>query len=52
MTLSHIVGFLMSCIILVLTLCILMDDPIHIDTISMAMSIMYFKGSQVEFSKL
>ena len=29
-----------------------MDFPIHIDTISMGMSIVYFKGSLVEFSKL
>ena len=31
-----------------LTLHILMDFPIHIDTISMGLSIVYFKGSQVE----
>ena len=35
-----------------LTICILMDFPIHSDTISMALPIAYFKGSQVEFSKL
>ena len=29
-----------------------MDFPIHIDTISMGLPIVYFKGSQVEFSKL
>ena len=29
-----------------------MDSPIHTDTISMGMPILYFKGSQVEFSKL
>ena len=29
-----------------------MDFPIHIDTISMGLSIVHFKGSQVEFSKL
>ena len=29
-----------------------MDFPIHIDTISMGMHIVYFKGSLVEFSKL
>ena len=34
-----------------LTLCILMDFPIHIDTISMGLPIVRFKGSQVEFSK-
>ena len=28
-----------------------MDFPIHIDAISMGLPIMYFKGSQVEFSK-
>ena len=28
-----------------------MDFPIHIYTISMVLSIEYFKGSQVEFSK-
>ena len=31
-----------------LTLCILMDCPIHIDTISMELPIVYFKGSQVD----
>ena len=31
-----------------LTLCILMDFPIHIDTISTGLSIVYFKGSQVK----
>ena len=35
-----------------LTLRILMDFPIHIDTISMGLSIVYFKGSQVEFSNV
>ena len=35
-----------------LTLCILMDFPIPIGTISMGLPIVYFKGSQVEFSKL
>ena len=35
-----------------ITLCIMMDFPIHIDTISMRLPFMYFKGSQVEFSKL
>ena len=41
-----------------LTLCILMDFPIHTDTISMELLIVYFKGSNdtcimryVEFSK-
>ena len=29
-----------------------MDLPIHIDTISMGLPIVYFKGAQVEFSKL
>ena len=33
-----------------LTLCILMDFPIHIDTISMGQPIVYFKESQVVFS--
>ena len=32
--------------------CILMDFPIPIDTLSMGLPIVYFKGSQVEFSKL
>ena len=32
--------------------CNLMDFPIHIDTISMWLPIVYFKGSQVEFSNL
>ena len=36
----------------VLTLCILMDFPIHLDTISMGLPIVYFKGSRVEFSRL
>ena len=35
-----------------LTLCILIDFPIPIDTVSMGLSIVHFKGSQVEFSKL
>ena len=35
-----------------LTFCILMDFPIHIDTISKGLLILYFKGSQVESSKL
>ena len=35
-----------------LTLCILIDFPIHIDKISMGLTIVYLKGSQVEFSKL
>ena len=34
-----------------LTLCILMDFPIHIYAISFGLSIVYFKGSQVEFFK-
>ena len=29
-----------------------MDFPIHIDIISMGLPIVYFKGSQVEVSKL
>ena len=36
----------------VLTLCILMDFPIHIDTISIGLPIVYFKGSLVDFSNL
>ena len=35
-----------------ITLCILMDFPIPIDMISMGLSISYFKGSQLEVSKL
>ena len=35
-----------------LTLCILMDFPIHIETISMGLSFVYFKRTQVERSKL
>ena len=35
-----------------LTCCILMDFPIHIDTISMGLPIVYLKGSQVDCSKL
>ena len=34
-----------------LSLFILMDFSIHIDTIRMDLSILYFKGSQVEISK-
>ena len=34
-----------------LTLCILMDFPIQIDTTSMGLSILHFKRSLVEFSK-
>ena len=34
-----------------ITLCILMDFPIQINTIRMGLSIIYFKGSQVEISK-
>ena len=34
------------------TLCIPMDFPMHIDTIRMGQPIVYFKGSQLEFSKL
>ena len=30
----------------------LMDFPIHIDTISMGLPIVYFKGSHIEFSKI
>ena len=33
----------------VLTLCILMDFPIHIDTISIGLPILYVKGSQIGF---
>ena len=36
----------------ILTLCILSDFPIHIDAISMGLPIVFFKGAQVEFSKL
>ena len=35
-----------------LTLCILMVFPVHIDTISMGVPIVYLKGSKLEFSKL
>ena len=35
-----------------LTLFILMDFPIHIDIISMDLSILYFKESQVRISKI
>ena len=37
---------------LLLTLCILMDFPIQIDTISMGLPIVYLEGSQEAFSKL
>ena len=33
------------------TLCTLMDFPIHIDTTSMGLPIVYFKGAHFEFSK-
>ena len=32
--------------------CILMEIPIHIDTVSIGLPIMYLKGSEVENSKL
>ena len=35
-----------------ITFCILLDFPIHIDTINMELPIVFFKGSQVVFSKL
>ena len=35
----------------ILTLCILMDFPMHIDTISMGLLIVYLEGLQVEFYK-
>ena len=34
-----------------LTLCILMEFPIHKDTISMGLPSLYLKGSQVDVSK-
>ena len=37
------------CYIRTLTLCILMDFPIYIDTISMELPIVCFKGTQVNF---
>ena len=33
-------------------LCFLIDFTMHIDTIGMGLPIVYFKGSQVEFSNL
>ena len=39
-------------IIFKLTLCIPMDFPMHIDALSMRLPILYFKGSQLEISKL
>ena len=44
-------GPIFTCKHLPITICNLMDFPIHIDTISMGLPIVYFKGSQVEFSK-
>ena len=35
-----------------LNFCILMDLPIHTDTLSMGLPLVYFKGSQVEVSKI
>ena len=37
------------CKLAYIILCILLDFPIHIDTISMGLSIAYFKGSLVDF---
>ena len=37
---------------LTFTLCILVDFPINVNTISMGLPIVYFRGSYVEFSKL
>ena len=34
--------------IVIKLVCILMDFPIHIDTISLGLPILYFKGSQVK----
>ena len=36
----------------VITVFILMDYPIHIDTINMALSIRYFRGLPVSFYKM
>ena len=38
--------------VLLTSSCILMDFPIHIDTISMGLPIVHLKGSEVEFSQL
>ena len=46
------VVFKHSLVAYAVTLFILMDFPIHIDTISMDLSFLYFKGSQVEISKI
>ena len=35
----------------IITLFILIDFPMYVDRISMELSILYFKGSKVEFSK-
>ena len=49
---EKLTSFLMlSLLIGALTLCNLMDFPIHDDTIYMGLPIVYFKGSQVAFSK-
>ena len=37
---------------LILMLCFLVDFTVHIDTIRIGLAIVYFKGSQVEFSNL
>ena len=47
----HIVLYQHHKAILSLTLYILMDFSIHIDTISMGLPIVHLKGSQVEISK-
>ena len=52
---SNVCIFAMICIRdyrIIITHCILMDFPIYIGTISMGLPIVYFKGSQVEFSNL
>ena len=45
-------SFDLLAILVFLSLFILMDFLINVDTISMGMPILYFKGSQVEFSEL
>ena len=49
---SLILGYTFYHSIATLTLCILIDFLIHINTLNMELPIMYLKGLQVEFSKV
>ena len=49
----YVCNCVMAAMPMILTSCILMDFPvqINVNTIRMGLSIIYFKGSQVEVSK-